>query len=468
MDDNLETPFAAPKPDVPQEREEDEQSSGDEDQGPDWTKIPGLNVARPVIPKRGEKDFEPIAQGGSGLQRHVLDRSRSAMLESLKATRTISHKSVSHAIWHPELARAHVTVARGIHFTTMGHSVARPVPVAEDEGAKKMQKRLELLPEEALYLVERGAMYCWKPTDEPIQHTAHLDDMEGVPMTVQQAFAEMVGTEDLTLEKYQVYAYLKRLGYVVTRAKPPSSDYPVPPPFARKAQTSTSILARLYGAMTSLLARLTRIFSPSFDWWRPIRCSRWLHHNMSSSSLYKSLRFLPSGHSVPLHIQQAPEKPPSPYEIFFHLYKPSTPFKKTAPPPPDFSVVVVNARTSPMPTISELTDLFGQLPELPPPAPRKRVSFAQQKLAAASAASSIPQAKAPAQAEQALSTRAMAWLWPPSWFGTAQKSEVQKRPPNPFPSLKTGNKIVVIAAVDAGTISFFRFGQGVFTEWPMA
>ena len=40
MDDNLETPFAAPKPDVPQEREEDEQSSGDEDQGPDWTKIP--------------------------------------------------------------------------------------------------------------------------------------------------------------------------------------------------------------------------------------------------------------------------------------------------------------------------------------------------------------------------------------------------------------------------------------------
>ncbi|KAH9891790.1 tRNA-splicing endonuclease subunit sen54 N-term-domain-containing protein [Cubamyces lactineus] len=467
MDDNLETPFAAPKPDIPQEREEDEQSSGDEDQGPDWTKIPGLNVARPVIPKRGEKDFEPIAQGGSGLQRHVLDRSRAAMLEALKATRTISYKSVSHAIWYPELSRAHVTVARGIHFTTMGHSVARPAPVPED--TKKMQKRLELLPEEALYLVERGAMYCWKPTDEPIHHTAHLDDMEGVPMTVQQAFAEMVGTEDLTLEKYQVYAYLKRLGYVVTRAKPPSSDYPVPPPFPSKARTSTSILARSYGAMTSLLARLVRVFSTSFDWWRPIRCSRWLHHNMSNASLYKSLRFLPSGHDVPLHIQRTPETPPSPYEIFFHLYKPSTPFKKTAPPPPDFSVVVVNARTSPMPTISELTDLFGQLPELPPPAPRKRVSFAQQKLAASSAASSTPsQAKASAPAEQSLSTRAMAWLWPPSWFGTTQKGGVQTRPPNPFPSLKMGNKVVVIAAVDAGTISFFRFGQGVFTEWPMA
>jgi len=31
-----------------------------------------------------------------------------------------------------------------------------------------------------------------------------LDDVEGAPMTVQQAFAEMIGKEDLTLEKYQV------------------------------------------------------------------------------------------------------------------------------------------------------------------------------------------------------------------------------------------------------------------------
>ncbi len=40
MDDTLEMPTAAPKPDVPQENEEEENSSGDEDQGPDWTKIP--------------------------------------------------------------------------------------------------------------------------------------------------------------------------------------------------------------------------------------------------------------------------------------------------------------------------------------------------------------------------------------------------------------------------------------------
>jgi tRNA-splicing endonuclease subunit Sen54 len=35
-------------------------------------------------------------------------------------------------------------------------------------------------------------------------------------------------------------------------------------------------------------------------------------------------------------------------------------------------------------------------------------------------------------------------------------------------ALRQGNKSVVIAVVDAGTVSFFRFGQGAFEEWPMA
>lgn len=47
-------------------------------------------AARPVIPKRGEKDFEPAQGGGSGLQRHNLERSRSAMFDTLRSTRTIS------------------------------------------------------------------------------------------------------------------------------------------------------------------------------------------------------------------------------------------------------------------------------------------------------------------------------------------------------------------------------------------
>ena len=70
-----------------------------------------------------------------------------------------------------------------------------------------MLKRLELLPEEALYLMERGAMFCWKEHDlfaENTQKGSFLEDMEGSPMSVQQAYAEMIGKEYLTLERYQV------------------------------------------------------------------------------------------------------------------------------------------------------------------------------------------------------------------------------------------------------------------------
>ena len=140
----------------------------------------------------------------------------------------------------------------------------------------------------------------------------------------------------------------------MTRTKPPSSEYPTPPPFPTKATTSTSLLGKLYGAVASFFSRLVRIFSKERNWWRPIR----LHHSMSNckylrhmdhdpgvdetpATLFKSLRFLPSGHSVPLQIKQGHCKPTSPYRIFFNLYKPSTPFKKTAPPPADFSIVVV-------------------------------------------------------------------------------------------------------------------------------
>lgn len=104
-------------------------------------------------------------------------------------------------MWCPDIARAYVTLSRGIHFTTMGHSVARASSLGHDS---KRNKRLELLPEETLYLVERGAMLCWKASDLVLTDVPGLDDVEGVPMTVQQAYAEMIGTEDLTLEKYQV------------------------------------------------------------------------------------------------------------------------------------------------------------------------------------------------------------------------------------------------------------------------
>ena len=191
-------------------------------------------AARPVIPKRGEKDFEPAPGGGSGLQLHVLDRSRDAMIEALRPNRTISRlvklstvqvvkqeqsvltcycsKTISYGIWYPSIDRVHVTTARGIHFSTMGYSISRTVqcdnPNNESRGpSSKLPKRLELLPEEALYLVERSALFCYKSVSggaSLVDPSNYETRSPGAPMSVQQAFAEMIGREELTLERYQV------------------------------------------------------------------------------------------------------------------------------------------------------------------------------------------------------------------------------------------------------------------------
>jgi len=50
-------------------------------------------------------------------------------------------------------------------------------------------------------------MFCWKEHDffaKNTQRGSSLEDVEGSPMSVQQAYAEMIGREDLTLERYQV------------------------------------------------------------------------------------------------------------------------------------------------------------------------------------------------------------------------------------------------------------------------
>lgn len=84
----------------------------------------------------------------------------------------------------------------------MGHSAPRSV-LGED-GTAKIQKRLELLPEEAIYLIERGSLFCWKDIDLDMGIIPGMTQVNGSPMSVQQAFSEMISCEDLTLEKFQV------------------------------------------------------------------------------------------------------------------------------------------------------------------------------------------------------------------------------------------------------------------------
>ena len=106
-----------------------------------------------------------------------------------------------------------------------------------------------------------------------------------------------------------------------------------------------------------------------------------------------------------------------------------------------------------MPTLRELTDLFNISPELPAPLPRQRRP---------------PNNAAAPSATSALSPQSVSW---PRrilcWFRPSPGITMPARRPHPFMAMKAGKKTVIVAVVDAGSISFFRFGQGAFDEWPL-
>ena len=59
--------------------------------------------------------------------------------------------------------------------------------------------------------MEKGALFCWKASrndesgaDEDDREVEWDSASQGAPMSVQQAYAEMIGREDLTLDRYQV------------------------------------------------------------------------------------------------------------------------------------------------------------------------------------------------------------------------------------------------------------------------
>ncbi|KAF8507641.1 tRNA-splicing endonuclease subunit sen54 N-term-domain-containing protein [Hysterangium stoloniferum] len=463
MDDNLGQPTSVP-PKIHEEEGNDD-FSGDEDEGPDWTKFKSFaSSSKPSLPKRGDKEFEPSVTGPTDLQTFSLNRTRDAMFGALEGDRGISNKSVSYGVWYPTLARTEVTQQRGVLFNGLGHSAPRPVVTTGDnEGGKaKMHKRTELLPEEALYLIERGSLFCWKdspaiPSDKD-GDTMGEHEIRGSPMSVQQAYTEMIGKEDLTLDRYHAYAYLKRLGFHVLRANPPSPHYPVSLPMLT-ASKQPNFLARILSPFLDLLSRVKAfLFSRKIDWWRPVHFGWLLGCAPNYPSIYRALRIIPSGHNLPLHMP--PPHPESPYEIFYHIYKPNTPFRKSAPPPPDFSLVVVNARTTILPTLDELTRLWSVLPETGPPVPRQKHHSKSQL--SAKPPKSVPNHVAP-------SPEPLRFTHLLSWFRNREPQDNGPPPfkPHPFAVLKGGKKTVVIGVVDSGTVGFYRFGMGAFEEMPM-
>ncbi|KAG8705536.1 tRNA-splicing endonuclease subunit sen54 [Ceratobasidium sp. 394] len=475
MDDQLELPTSI----VSKDPQDEENESSDEDEMPDWTNIPGIRgISRATIPKRGEKEFEPAAGGATALQSHVLNKSRNAMFEALRGSRGASSKTISYAIWYPNIARAHVVVARGTHFLTLGHSAVRPSNSANLEPGKP-QKRLELMPEEALYLMERGSLFCWRESEAPedlLTHSSNTLDLEdydtsyGVPMTVQQAFAEMIGVEGLELGCYIVYAYLKRLGYIVGRATAPkgASLYPLPPPNNTEPPNTRPNLSNARALLSlflqpilvqshKLLAFLKSFAFGSYRSPSIIGMLGLWPRSFTPRSIFSSLRTIKTGHDISLQSHPS-QLVTDEFKIFWNVWKPNTPWRKLDVPKPDFEIAVVDARKTPVPDLYQLSRLFSSVEPRPPPPPRKR---------------GPPNAKA-ATSPQSPLARKQVQAKPVSFGDRVRRAlgfQVHPSPPvqrpNPFVHLKAGRKSVIVAAVDGSMIHLVRFGEGEFAAWPM-
>lgn len=299
------------------------------------------------IPKRGEKDFEPHS---TALQSNTLAASRQAMHDALSFQRVHPPKRHEVAVYDPESNMAYLDGPRSTLFKSMGKTAS----------SKAHPNRLWLLPEEILYLVERGTVDCRWPAD------SSEGPYNGLPMSLQGAYAVFIGLADehndgLTFERYAVYAGLKRSGYAVHRA--PSWNSPRPPP-------TTDCFPPLPSTWQSLGLAAHR--------WREALFSGRMGDARdgpligrgtcrSYADIYRSLALVPWYDPAAQTATAADVPPDQGLRVTYHVWKPNNArYKKSDPGEPDFRIAVLDARRSKIPTMKELSGLLASCPYSPP------------------------------------------------------------------------------------------------------
>lgn len=295
------------------------------------------------------------------------------MHNALSFQRVHQPKGHTVATYHPETNMAYTYNPKGPHFAKMGNVLsAQNDPLGNDE---LRGKRLWLLPEEVLYLLERGSLDVrWSTEDDE-------EDGMGLPMSLQGAYAMFIGDEEthegaLTLERYSVYAGLKRMGYTVMRAptwdapdlplgKDRFAGYRSPPRYTWRVG-----LRSYYTSWWNLWSPLAAQDEP-IDYDQGPLVHSGLYRNYTE--IYRRLALIsfhdPTSQFSPSYLDPSYLDPDDDqaFRITYHVWKPGSPtFKKSAPGPADFRIAVVNARETAVPTLEELSGLLEMTPYDPP------------------------------------------------------------------------------------------------------
>lgn len=470
MDEDEKVARAGPAPD----------HSDDDEDMPDYSVLASLSskhlasnsvpgdTPAPSIPKRGEKDFEPTGFGG---QTKGLERSRNALFTTISLPRVHSSKSLSTATWDPELQRAFVHIQRGQSCAHAGVSVRHQLSDGQN------QTYLELFPEETVYLIERGALDCrW--TQSPGRAPSADDFSTCIPISVSQAYSHLIGKDGCTLPRYQIYAYLRRLGYIVQRAS-------LVDRLRATAQPVTRLQRKLYVGFLlgwwRTYTRLVNLFYHLVRWCVRRLCTKrrgllGISGSDSYDTVFDKLQIIQSRELNP--VLEAPNDSDNELQPFFYAWRPATRYKRTCPPPPEFRICVIDTHMFPMLNAHQFDVLFSHIP-LPP---LESKADDDKELAEIRAQNRRAYGKQPSARVRPATTRnpsrlrsimrRLAWLFGilraiMSRLGISLSKPKQARA-NVYIPLKAGRRNVVIAIVDQGTMSLLRFGEAQFQSWRLA
>lgn len=315
-----------------------------EDEIQDWSainKTPNLKTSDETLPKREGKFFDK--DGSKSQQQKLLD-SRNQMYMALLHIRGHHIKQLMVGVWIPSKKMALVPHAKGSFFKDIG--------VAHTYKAKKKLQGMWLLPLEAVYLVERGSLIMYLSNDkfESFIMDADIDfDYETlIKLPLSHLYSLALSLSPDLVDKYETYALLKRLGYLILESRNDHCELPLdseaeeigksrlwwPKPLLTFLSTVTNFLRSLRNALY-------------FGSW----------HYTNYTQVYLLLQIIPS--YSPERLGGATLDPR--YKIAFDVWKPSPSFSKKTPPVPDYQVGIVNVAHVPFPSISVLKALWGQV-----------------------------------------------------------------------------------------------------------
>ncbi|KAI9472092.1 MAG: hypothetical protein EXX96DRAFT_346110 [Benjaminiella poitrasii] len=267
--------------------------------------------------KRSKKSALKRGVKSSTSSTDQLANARQALFDCL--SQTASQKNASHGHLSLQNYWTCITRVKGTHLHTIGFS---------------HQSHITLYPEEAAFLVSRNALVVTKDTD-PSQI---------VPF---EEFCEiMCESRDgwITYDKYQVYAHLKRLGFIVMRSKPLKMTRPSP---SILPQQPNPPVVSVWKLILDTIAQWIYGKSNARCVMRPLV---WDYRYRDYTRIYSTLQIVPS----------SPWYKPFYYTPSFDwdVYRPRTTWKKKDPGLPDFQVLVRDVHKR-MPSLYEQNALFS-------------------------------------------------------------------------------------------------------------